>query len=667
MANSPYEIVGKEDAFIPEEEGKRDPNRYFLGPRQVQLHYRDGTRHPDDPSLFWQVVWDLTVESPYEEDVRRQLEEGEKGYASYTLEVKMQYCERFLYHCLEQCGAGGVLRLFPLRSNGKLSPQSVLVRPHYERTLQDYCAGEMRPEVLLEVLLSVLAGYVELYALRICHRNVRPSNILLQTVPIGEARGRVTELVWSDLKLAAAEGAPPPGTVGNLYHMAPEILKNPGEAVCSYRSDLYGVGLLFLTLWRGEAFEDKLRGFPHDDYTDYANARQRVIETELLHCEETDLKVVLTGLLSERDAEREEVWVRYCPGRPGRHPAAYQDFTLEEYMHRKTPEDRRTVEGRYFIYKLLQKYVWGGSVYRIRAGNVRVIQKKYHTSLFLCYMDTNDVIKLEEGSEGQPPLEDVLEDLDTLFLQVTLETADPADLPGDESRFSDLLRAGITSVEMLRERCFAQTRLRVVRNGRSLQPDRHLQQRQNLLTLVGFLEGIQCITQHPEFEDTHTADLETVLRQHYHGTCEKEVNEMHVSGMALDQQLAERLVRHREIASFDENPPSTTTAENGEESVFQRLERAIRTRRDALYQDYLNTAAPHVPSDVLTLTLLLGGLVVVPGDLLESGEDTLCRGRDLLADTGRDEHRLEVIYWENTFLQELLERDPQLGQQYNFF
>ncbi|CAD2216148.1 hypothetical protein, conserved [Angomonas deanei] len=379
-------------------------------------------------------------------------------------------------------------------------------------------------------------------------------------------------------------------------------------------------------------------------------------------------------------------------------------------MHRKTPEDRRTVEGRYFIYKLLQKYVWGGPVYRIRAGNVRVIQKKYHTSLFLCYVNTNDVIEpkvgsegqpppkegsegqpppkegsegqpplkegsegqppLKEGSEGQPPLKDVLEDLDTLFLQVTLgmKSPDPADLPGDESRFSFLLGVRNSSVEeILREKCFAQTRLRVVRNGRSLQPDRHLQQRQNLLTLFGFLEGIQCITQHPEFEDTHTADLKTVLRVHYHGRCKKEENEMHVSDTEPDQKVAERLKRCMEIVRLDENPPSTTTAENGEESVFQRLERAIRTRRDALYQNYLNTAAPHVPSDVLTLTLLLGGLVVVPGDLLESGEDTLCRGRDLLADTGRDKHRLEVIYWENTFLQELLERDPQLGQQYNFF
>ncbi len=138
-----------------------------------------------------------------------------------------------------------------------------------------YVAGrtllEVREETSLEEQVELLRQVAEgLHAAHregLLHRDVKPSNVLVENTPDGRKS-------WvADFGIAAREagggGAKPGDRSGTPYYMAPERLQ--GGTVVDRRADVYSLGVTMYQLFAGE--------LPYDD-TSLAEGLRQIVEEE---------------------------------------------------------------------------------------------------------------------------------------------------------------------------------------------------------------------------------------------------------------------------------------------------------------------------------------------------------------------------------------------------
>jgi serine/threonine-protein kinase len=107
-------------------------------------------------------------------------------------------------------------------------------------------AGTLAPAEAARLLAQVASALAEAHALGVVHRDVKPDNILLQTVD-GRADARLTDFGIARV-VDAAGLTTPHAIIGTPHYMAPEVIAG-GEA--GPAADVYGVGAVLYELLTG--------------------------------------------------------------------------------------------------------------------------------------------------------------------------------------------------------------------------------------------------------------------------------------------------------------------------------------------------------------------------------------------------------------------------------
>jgi tetratricopeptide (TPR) repeat protein len=115
--------------------------------------------------------------------------------------------------------------------------------------------GVLAPKEVAEVVRQVALGLAAAHARRLVHRDVKPSNILLEA---GSGRAKLTDFGLARATELGSVASQSGAVVGTPAYMSPEQVTAPGEV--DGRSDVYGLGVVLYEALTGER---PFRGLPH--------------------------------------------------------------------------------------------------------------------------------------------------------------------------------------------------------------------------------------------------------------------------------------------------------------------------------------------------------------------------------------------------------------------
>jgi hypothetical protein len=115
--------------------------------------------------------------------------------------------------------------------------------------------GVLPPREAAELVRQVALGLAAAHARGLVHRDVKPSNILLEA---GSGRAKVTDFGLARATAAGATASQSGAVVGTPAYMSPEQVAAPAKV--DGRSDVYGLGVVLYEALTGE---QPFRGLPH--------------------------------------------------------------------------------------------------------------------------------------------------------------------------------------------------------------------------------------------------------------------------------------------------------------------------------------------------------------------------------------------------------------------
>jgi eukaryotic-like serine/threonine-protein kinase len=170
-------------------------------------------------------------------------------------------------------------------------------------------AGGVAPARAVEIALAVLGALGEAHRIGVLHRDVKPSNILL------DAAGAPYLADFGAAHVGDAAATVTAGLIGSLAYMAPEQLAAQPAAIAS---DLYAVGAVLYEALTGEcaAPADQLEVLPSEVNPDLTRRHDEVVGAMLAR----DPAARPESAVAAAAALRELSWRTDAPARPRRPP-----------------------------------------------------------------------------------------------------------------------------------------------------------------------------------------------------------------------------------------------------------------------------------------------------------------------------------------------------------